>query len=372
MSFTRFAWPDRSVDIMRGEFKNQIVSDELFKDFNEDLALSATFELTHHCNYSCVHCYGSSERRMEDLSYAEIILIIDQLYEHGTLDISFTGGEPLSRSDFCDIYKYTRNRGMFVSVLTNASLLTADHINVFIEYPVSQLSITMYGYTKETYERMTGSEGSYERFMKAIRLLKENQIPIELKSVATKINQHEMFEIKNFAESLGVPVRYTTKLIPENNGCLKALEYALSPEERLWFETNDETKRLAWEYAAESPASDHEYKNEKIKRLCRFLCHAGDKDVTISADGQLRLCLNERRSGYDLLHGSMDEGYETFIKIAREEKAPEGYKCLSCPDIKYCDHCAAEIGLIEGFDFGNEPTCVLARLRHEQYMAKEG
>jgi MoaA/NifB/PqqE/SkfB family radical SAM enzyme len=356
---------------MVGTFKEQIFSDELFKDFEEDLALSVTMELTHKCNYRCVHCYGSSERAMQDLSYSQITSIIDQLFEHGTLDMSFTGGEPLLRPDFCDLYKYARNKGMFVSVLTNASLLANEHVDVLVEYPVSHLSITMYGYTKDTYERMTGVVGSHERFMTAINLLKKNQIPFELKSVATTINKHEMFKMRDYAASLGAPFRYSTKLIPENNGCRECLNYVLTPEEALWFDVNDKKKHEAWEYAAESPPSDHEYKDARKERQLRFLCHAGDKDVTISADGQLRLCLNERRSGYDLLNGSISEGYETYIKAARDELAPAGYKCLTCPDIKYCDQCAAEIGLIDGFEYGTQPTCVLARLRHEWLLGKE-
>jgi len=347
-------------------FNNCITSDELFKDLKDDLALSVTLEITHHCNFRCIHCYGGFERSNKDLSLKQITGIIDQLYEHGTLDLSLTGGESLTRSDFCEIYEYARNKGMFVSVLTNAAELKPEHIASFIEYPVSHLSITVYGHSPEVYEQMTGVAGSHEKVMQAIRQLKEHNIPFELKSVATKINQHEILALRQFAEELDVPFRYSTKLVPENNGCLDVLEHAITPEEALWFEQHDDKLHEAWERGVANLDLFHEHRN--CRRSCgfRYLCHAGDKDATISASGMLHLCLNERSSGYDLLNGSMQEGYETFIKVARDEKAPEGYQCLTCSDIDYCDHCAAEIRLKGNFDFGNEPTCQLAHLRHER------
>jgi len=254
---------------------------------------------------------------------------------------------------------------MFVSVLTNATLLTQKHIDVFLEYPVSQLSITMYGFSKEVYERMTGIAGSHTRFLQAIQLLNSNGIPFELKSVATSVNQQEMPMMQEFADQIGVPFRFSTKVIPENNGCRQPLDCALSPEEELWFDMNDQGKRKAWEYASTNQESYHEHRLARRAGHYRFLCHAGDKDIAISADGQLHLCLNFRDSGYDLLTGSVTEGYDKYVKVARDEIASGDYHCLVCPDIHYCDQCAAEIGLLGSFQYGKEPTCVVARLRHE-------
>jgi len=348
-----------------GSFSNRITSDELFKDLTADLVLSVTLEITHYCNFCCAHCYGGYERNKNDLSFEQIAGIIDQLHEHGTLDLSLTGGDPLTRPDFCDIYQYAREKGMFVSVLTNAAGLKPEHIISFLEYPVSHLSISVYGFSPETYDQVTRTSGNFQKVMRAISLLEEHNIPFELKSVATKANKREILALCRLAEELEVPFRYSTKLVPENNGCLDVLEHAITPEEAFWFEQNDEKRRQAWERGAANMDLYHEDRNCRKSCGFRYLCHAGDRDATISADGTLYLCLNERSRGYDLLSGTIQEGYEAFIKIMRDEKAPEGYKCLACPDIDYCDHCAAEIRLKEDFDFGNEPTCQLARLRHE-------
>ncbi|MDR1028658.1 MAG: radical SAM protein, partial [Clostridiales Family XIII bacterium] len=104
--------------MMSGVFKEHIGSDELFGRIKEDLALCITMEITHRCNYKCVHCYGDFERTERDIGYEQLTGMIDQFSEHGTLDVSLTGGEPLARPDFCDLYVYTRKKGIFVSVLT--------------------------------------------------------------------------------------------------------------------------------------------------------------------------------------------------------------------------------------------------------------
>lgn len=42
---------------------------------------SAFFELTSRCNMNCIHCYLQDHHDTEGLSYAEVIKIIDILYD---------------------------------------------------------------------------------------------------------------------------------------------------------------------------------------------------------------------------------------------------------------------------------------------------
>jgi len=75
--------------------------------------------------------------------------------ELGAFWCLITGGEPLLRKDFADIYLCLKNKGLLVSVFTNATLLNRDHIELFKKYPPRDIEVSVYGVTPETYESVT-------------------------------------------------------------------------------------------------------------------------------------------------------------------------------------------------------------------------
>ena len=68
------------------------------------------------------------------------------------------------------------------------------------------IEITLYGGTKETYEKLTGIPGSYDRCMRGIDLLLERKLPLKLKTVALSINKHEIPLMRQMAADRGVRV----------------------------------------------------------------------------------------------------------------------------------------------------------------------
>ena len=140
--------------------------------------LSFDLELTARCNNDCRHCYinlpaGDLEARQNELSLAEISDIADQAVDLGALWCLVTGGEPLLRQDFAEIYLMLKRKGLLVSVFTNACLVTEEHVALFKNYPPRDLEVTVYGITQETYERVTRRPGSYAAFRRGLDLLLE-------------------------------------------------------------------------------------------------------------------------------------------------------------------------------------------------------
>ncbi|TMI73860.1 MAG: radical SAM protein [Bacillati bacterium ANGP1] len=66
--------------------------------------VSGQWELTCRCNLRCVMCYtdcfNTPDRLREELSFHEIVRIMDEIQEAGCLEITLTGGEPLARKGF--------------------------------------------------------------------------------------------------------------------------------------------------------------------------------------------------------------------------------------------------------------------------------
>ncbi len=151
------------------------------------IPLSFELEITARCNNNCRHCYinlpaNDTDAKNNELSLNEIEKIADQAMDLGSLWCLISGGEPLLRKDFQDIYLMLKKKGYLISIFTNACLITSDHISLFHKYPPRDIEVTVYGITKETYEKVTRKPGSYDLFRKGLDLLIKNNIPVRLKA----------------------------------------------------------------------------------------------------------------------------------------------------------------------------------------------
>ena len=165
--------------------------------------LSVNFEITARCNNNCRHCYinlpeDDSKAALSELTIDEIEHIADQAVQQGVLWGLITGGEPLLRPDFSEIYLLLKKKGLLVSVFTNACLIDESHINLFKKYKPRELEVSVYGATEKTYEKVTGIKGSYKRFKRGLNLLIHNNIPVSLKAIAMRSNVNEIEQIANF------------------------------------------------------------------------------------------------------------------------------------------------------------------------------
>ena len=85
----------------------------------ERTPVSAHFELTRRCNLHCRHCYLTAaerhgERCAEELTTAAVKAALNEWAAAGVLFLTLSGGEPLLRKDFADIYRYARELGLVV------------------------------------------------------------------------------------------------------------------------------------------------------------------------------------------------------------------------------------------------------------------
>ena len=85
---------------------------------------NGTFELTVRCNLHCKMClfrHADSENaalRVSELTAAEWIDLARQAAEAGTLGLLITGGEPMLRPDFCEIWEGVYRQGGTAQVVS--------------------------------------------------------------------------------------------------------------------------------------------------------------------------------------------------------------------------------------------------------------
>ncbi len=90
--------------------------------------LEGSLDLTYRCNNICRHCWlwlspNASEEK-DELTFDEIRHIADQARAMGTRNWCISGGEPMIREDFPDIFDYLTRGDAEYSLNTNGTLIT--------------------------------------------------------------------------------------------------------------------------------------------------------------------------------------------------------------------------------------------------------
>ena len=180
--------------------------------------VNGTIEVTRRCPLECAHCYnnlpmGDIDARHRELTFEEHCRLLDEITDAGCIWLLFTGGEIFARKDFLDIYSYAKQKGLILILFTNGTLITPKIADYLVEWRPFNIEITLYGRTKETYERLTGIPGSYDRCLNGIRLLMERRLPLKLKTVGVTINKHEIWDMQRFAEEeLGLEFKFDSMI----------------------------------------------------------------------------------------------------------------------------------------------------------------
>lgn len=165
-------------------------------------------ELTERCNNNCIHCCinlpeDDASARRREMNTGQVRDILTQAADLGCLEVRFTGGEPLLRPDFEELYIFTRRLGIKVLLFTNGRLITPGLAAAFASVPpLVPIEITVYGMHAESYEAVTRSPGSFAQFRRGVGLLLEHQVPFVVKSVVLPPNRHEMDEFESWAVTI--------------------------------------------------------------------------------------------------------------------------------------------------------------------------
>lgn len=349
---------------------SQRINDFIDANFDSISApFSAGFELTAKCNLNCMHCYAHCDRGHKDFTTDEFKHIFDQLIDRGLLETYFTGGEIFTRPDFAELYTYAKKKGVLLVLLSNITLLNQKHIDLFQEYPVELVSTTMYGYSEETYERITGVKGSYAQFMRGLELLQKNDIRYELKFVAMNQNVEDIYKVREFGKKLGVEMVVSVGIHPMSDGTLEPMDCRLSPEKAFEFDENDPGRAVFWKDVARQLLSGEiglipDRAQKRFAEGLLYPCSIANQHVFITSDLHMQGCVRASYRKFDLRKGTFDEGWAYLQKELVHKKSSPDFKCRTCKNVRFCEQCTANFGQVYGDEEKVDAFyCELAKLR---------
>jgi radical SAM protein with 4Fe4S-binding SPASM domain len=339
---------------------------------------SFDIDLTARCNLNCRQCYinvsaGDRAARARELGLKRIEMLAGEAASLGVFWCLLSGGEPLLREDFADIYLALKKKGLLLSVFTNATLVSDEHIRLFKAYPPRDIEVTAYGATRETYERVTRTPGSFDTFLEGLDRLKVAGIGVRMKAVALRSNLHEFDRILEFCRARTKDyVRYDPILHLRYDGDLARNDdiwaERLTPEELGRLEGSDEARMAALhkkcpDGSAPGPA-DGAGGPDQV-----FRCGAGGDLFSVGDDGTIKLCSTLCRP--DCTAPYKEGGLEAVLRglfpriRATESRRKEYVKgCGSCRYIDICPWCPAIAHLETGeLDLPVDYFCAVAKGR---------
>jgi radical SAM protein with 4Fe4S-binding SPASM domain len=335
---------------------------------------SLDFELTERCNNNCIHCCINLPEddiaQQQELSTDDLKRILQEAATLGALSVRFTGGEPLLRNDFVDLYLFARKLGLSVMLFTNARLITPEIADLLVRVPPRELiEVSVYGMTEESYEAVTRVKGSYAEFRNGVEILISRNIPFVVKTALLPPNRDEMKQFEDWASTIPAMVGLPSCAMffdlrcrrdsPARNRQINRLR--ITPEEAIAFlsQNREGYCRSMLEFCS---------RFMQVPGAVLFGCGAGFGGC-VDAYGMLQPCLllKHPKTAYDLKKGSIKDALTRFFPGLRELKAtnPEYLsRCARCFLKGLCEQCPAKSWTEHGtLDTPVEYYCQLAHAR---------
>ena len=346
----------------------------MLKEYDNYYFPKMNLMITGKCNLNCLHCFNAKDNAPlnTELSYEQIIDILDQARAIGVHAFTITGGEPLLHRRFLDIVKAIYERDMHIFELnTNGLLISQKMLDFFKEigcFPLIKISFDGIGYHNWIRQHPKAEDLT----IKAIKLCIKNGFRVKAQVQVNRKNLDSMMPTAKLLNELGVSemriIRTTEAPRWEKNSPQSSLTIEEYYEEMLKFSKEYITSHMhmvvdIWQFVRLFP-------RQKVYSLVPILCSKEEFNIRIpmckgnrgmiavSSSGEVVPCL--QMSGYFLEKGiSLGNLFKTPLKELVKESdylnlamAPllkqilENDKCANCKYYKACTGGCPALGLL--------------------------
>lgn len=329
------------------------------------LPLEGSLDLTYRCNNACLHCWlwlpPCAPEQNRELTFDEIRRIAGEARALGTRAWHLSGGEPMLRADFPDIFDCLTRQAVTYSLNTNGTLITPDVARLLTRK--GRKLVALYGATAETYDRVTRHHGGFEAMLRGVRYLQEAGAGFTVQLVPMRANWHEWQAMQAFAETLSPHQRLGAAwlYLSARGGPARNAEIdrqRLHPRDAVALDPPDTSREEpAVPAGAPTPGDDRLF----------AACIPARREFHIDPYGWMSFCafLQDPALRYDLRRGTLRDGWEVFIPaLADQVRGGDEYAahCGACDLRAGCRWCPAYGYLEHGrYSAPVEYLCAMAR-----------
>ncbi|HNQ67019.1 MAG TPA: radical SAM protein [Bacteroidales bacterium] len=164
-------------------------------------------EVNNSCNQNCIFCYNHiPHQKIENKSNFQLLKkVLKQAYSHAEINsITFTGGEPLLEDRIPEMVLYAKMKNSLTTIISNGTLFSEQKINDLLLVKNDLFQLPIHSHSEIIHDKMTCLEGSHEKSVNAIKILKSHGSNVVAVIVLTSLNSQTISETINFIVNLGI------------------------------------------------------------------------------------------------------------------------------------------------------------------------
>jgi len=154
------------------------------------IPLRGTIDLTYRCGNDCRHCWlrlaPDAAERAAELSSGEIRRIVDEARKTGCREWVLSGGEPMLRPDFAEVFSEIVEKSFRYTLNTNGTLITPA-IARLLRRSGTKL-VALYGAAAAVHDAVTRQPGSFAALERGVAYLREAGAAFTVQIVPMRTN----------------------------------------------------------------------------------------------------------------------------------------------------------------------------------------
>jgi MoaA/NifB/PqqE/SkfB family radical SAM enzyme len=160
------------------------------------------------CNLRCRMCQHWRSARPEQLTTARLKDVLGELAELGCRKVHFTGGEPSLRPDLEELVAHAAERGLRVTLTTNATRLTRERARALVEGGLRGASVSIDGPDAAVHDAVRGVPGAWDEAVEGLKNLRKEarrgKLGLSINTVVNRLNLMRLDEMPALALRRGV------------------------------------------------------------------------------------------------------------------------------------------------------------------------
>ena len=329
-----------------------------------------SWNTTNMCNMRCDHCYRRAGDFAEDtqavtippeeLQTEEAKRMISEIARAGFQIMIFSGGEPMTRPDLCELGAYARGQGLMPVLGTNATLATPDYAKKLKEAGFVAAGVSLDSLDDRKMEDFRKLPQCKDRIFEGIQNLQKAGIRIQIHTTIMNWNLQELNALTDFAVSIGAVAHHFFFLVPTG----RAVEM-----EGEQISDADYEKTLRWIMKKQQEV-DIELKPTCAPQFIRVAdqlgiktrftrgCLAGTSYCIIGPYGDVRPCAYLNNTLGNVKEIAFDKIWKEHPALKMMRTLELSGKCGACAYRTTCTGCRARAFYETGNFMAEDPNCL--------------
>lgn len=206
---------------------NQLIPQKFKDGFKvQDISRGPKFmaiDVTNKCNFRCLHCFNSSGDENcynfdDELTDVELLKLVEKIIKLGVSQVCLCGGEPTLRIEL--VYKMVdmlSREKITVNMVSNGYLMTKEKARKLKKAGINSVQISVDG-LGEVHNRFRNMPQAFERAVRAIRFLKEENIQVMVSCCPNNLNYRCLETYFQYIYEMGVDKIRMMPFLPLGRG----------------------------------------------------------------------------------------------------------------------------------------------------------